>query len=279
MLSASPSDALAQSRRLVAMDITNPQSWNRYAYVKNNPLGRVDPSGLNDMPWFGAPWYGPGMYAGGGFGPMGAPFYGGGFACTLDGLPCATTTGLNFGLGGNGFSYCPQCGNPWQPSGIGADNHVYEWLASGQPQNGAECTYCSATGYDWVDVGAASILPPIATLQYQTIASGPSGLGLPTVAVYHPPLPTISSPEPSIPGQQRGRCIIDALNANNGLGLPTDQPPSSSDSIANAIVFQQGTQVGLRTMNPSAANIAALNPLGAPGIFVQSSYYSCMGGH
>jgi RHS repeat-associated protein len=30
-----------------AVDPTNPQSWNRYAYVLNNPLGNVDPLGLD----------------------------------------------------------------------------------------------------------------------------------------------------------------------------------------------------------------------------------------
>jgi RHS repeat-associated protein len=31
---------------LVAADVTNPQSWNRYAYLSNEPLTGVDPSGM-----------------------------------------------------------------------------------------------------------------------------------------------------------------------------------------------------------------------------------------
>jgi RHS repeat-associated protein len=33
---------------LLAADPSNPQSWNGYAYVKNNPMSSVDPLGLND---------------------------------------------------------------------------------------------------------------------------------------------------------------------------------------------------------------------------------------
>jgi len=32
---------------LAAVDPANPQSWNRYAYVLNNPLRAVDPLGLD----------------------------------------------------------------------------------------------------------------------------------------------------------------------------------------------------------------------------------------
>jgi RHS repeat-associated protein len=32
---------------MAAVDITNPQTWNRYAYVANNPLNAVDPLGLH----------------------------------------------------------------------------------------------------------------------------------------------------------------------------------------------------------------------------------------
>jgi RHS repeat-associated protein len=31
-----------------AVDPSDPQTWNRYAYVRNSPLNRVDPQGLDD---------------------------------------------------------------------------------------------------------------------------------------------------------------------------------------------------------------------------------------
>jgi RHS repeat-associated protein len=43
---------------LAATDLTDPRSWNRYAYVRNNPLALVDPTGLDcdgvNLTWFGS---------------------------------------------------------------------------------------------------------------------------------------------------------------------------------------------------------------------------------
>src|SRR5260370_40651393 len=55
---------------LAAVDPTNPQSWNRYAYVLNSPMNLVDPTGLGDCNVFNGTYEG----SGGGFPCPGSPF-------------------------------------------------------------------------------------------------------------------------------------------------------------------------------------------------------------
>jgi len=42
---------------LAAVGLTDPQTWNRYAYVGNNPLSAVDPLGLDDVKCCGGDFY------------------------------------------------------------------------------------------------------------------------------------------------------------------------------------------------------------------------------
>jgi RHS repeat-associated protein len=95
---------------LAAVDLKNPQTWNRYTYVGNNPLAAVDPLGLKcgtasfrREKWDNAMAQGCGTGSGqdcmwndcyGGLG--GGPVY-------VDGLPQTKISGL----GGNALIVCP----------------------------------------------------------------------------------------------------------------------------------------------------------------------------
>jgi hypothetical protein len=94
-------------------DLLDPQSWNAYAYVRNNPLALVDPSGMDAIDSMNdclsnlsaCSSQNPGMYAQ----FVNANFYNGDDplqpGCTIDGAPISCNVAANFSS--DAVAYCP----------------------------------------------------------------------------------------------------------------------------------------------------------------------------
>ncbi len=88
-----------------AVDPTDPQSWNRYAYVGNSPLNRIDPQGTDwgDGDWGGGDWGG-----GWGGGDWGGDWGGGGgggggtISISINIGPNGVSVGGGIGINGGG---------------------------------------------------------------------------------------------------------------------------------------------------------------------------------
>ena len=80
--------------------VGDPQSLNRYAYVTNNPLSLVDPSGMGPCPPDLILCYSGSGGSGGGAGAAGGPFGTGGSAVGAGGLGLGICFALNCGFGG-----------------------------------------------------------------------------------------------------------------------------------------------------------------------------------
>jgi RHS repeat-associated protein len=89
---------------LAAVDPSNPQSWNRYAYVGNNPMNSIDPSGLCvHMLYDNASCFDGGFF---GFGPS--------TTCIEDGVDVGCGSIFGSGGGGKGGTVAV---STWTPSG------------------------------------------------------------------------------------------------------------------------------------------------------------------
>ena len=129
---------------LAAVDITSPQSWNRYAYVYNLPTAVTDPTGLQPL---GGPWrYDPstcdGIACGGGDGESGS----GGGGCSLDGM--ALSCEVVFGLINAGDTLdCPNddCGLPGRIF-IGSNGEQYVLTQSDDPNDNDPWVWTAQNG-------------------------------------------------------------------------------------------------------------------------------------
>lgn len=179
---------------LAAVDITDPQSWNRYAYLTNNPLNAIDPLGLcNPNKDDCTPrWTN--------FDAIGQ----GGCTVTLaDGSVWGCVALQNL-IGAGGIT-CTNCNG----GTVGSDGSIQQWVPSGcDPEKPSQ----PCSGGQWVTVG-------FITLPNLNPFSGPAVWTGPVMKAAPPP------DNPYVPSDQElhaaNTCIGNAVLAGAKSFIPT----------------------------------------------------------
>jgi RHS repeat-associated protein len=190
---------------MAAVDLSNPQSLNRYAYVMNNPVNTVDPLGLN--PPFGEP-----LETGGWFGVIAPEFSGPGYY--VDGVQVSASAFDS--LVSSGAALIVPAG--WQPVTRGPNRGCL----TNAPENGQ--IVCSVAWYRWTNPVADSTLTLVP-------GGGPAANNGPKISA-PPPSP------PTTPRQSFAACMTGEL-INNFLGDKNRAGITVAVHVA-AIVVRQG---------------------------------------
>lgn len=231
---------------LAVADPSNPQTWNRYAYVMNSPLSFIDPTGLACY-------------------PLERAMFG----------SCA-------GFEGNGVSF-GESSNEFDLMSIPIVTTAWGWVAN-SPGSGVSAPFNLMVSNTQVLAYWGQVTMQVGTgfdllSGYCALFCGANGnnlfnklyplQALPTSTASNPPQPTV--------GDAEATCAVDAANANNGLGLYNNLPASGTESNSTGVVYSMETNHGFQPMNPSAEPAAnAAQAFAPPGIFFSASVSNCM---